>query len=416
MTGLAGEDMSQPISLTALEDLIASGSLKFTPELQRAFDDDRKSFLSKVARSIILRSIITYNVYLPLDIFLLPKTWAITTALHCLVVTPYFIFAGLMLRRQPGILVRDGMAAFFPVLQVLQIMIIYRLNTGLADWQYQYLAVMVIVYTNINQMLDMRFALFATFLSAFIYLATIITSPCPVSVKAAAAGMAFAAALLSLEARARLERGHKHQFLRRLRDRLQRHEAENAASRDALTGLSNRRHFDERTTVIWLAARAPAMPVSIIMLDIDHFKLFNDHYGHPAGDHCIKRVAAAISSVPRGQADLAVRFGGEEFLLLLPGIPLQIALQTAERVRRAGEIMAIPHDPSPTSHVVTVSLGVATIFPFVGPTQEARLIAAAEITGVEVATIEELARRYAADQPSLIRLNYGLQRHRGGGL
>jgi diguanylate cyclase (GGDEF)-like protein len=352
--------MSQSISLTALEDLIASGNLKFTPELQRAFDDDRKSFLSKVARSIILRSLITYNIYLPLDIFLLPKTWAISTALHFLVVTPYFIFAGLMLRRRPGILVRDGMAAFFPVLQVIQIMIIYRLNTGLADWQYQYFAVMVIVYTNINQMLDMRFALFATFLSAFIYLAAIITSPCPVSVKAAASGMAFAAALLSLEAKARLERGYKQHFLRRLRDRLQRFEAENAASRDALTGLSNRRHLDERATVIWLAARAPAMPVAIIMLDIDHFKLFNDHYGHPAGDHCIKRVAGAISSVPRGQADLAVRFGGEEFLLLLPGATQDIALQTAERVRRAVEVMAIPHEPSPTSPVVTVSLGVAT--------------------------------------------------------
>ncbi len=352
--------MSQPISLTALEELIASGSLKFTPELQRAFDDDRKSVLAQAASGIILRSLITYNLFLVLDVVLLPKTWIIATALHLLVVTPYFIFVGLMLRREPGMLVRDGMASLFSVLVILQVMIIYRLNTGLAAWQYQYFAVMVIVYTNINQMLDMRFALLATGLNSLIYLTAILTSACPAPVKICACGMIFAASLLSLEAKIRLENGHKAQFLRRLRDRLQRHEAENAAGRDALTGLSNRRHFDERTTVIWLAARAPAMPVSIIMLDIDHFKLFNDHYGHPAGDHCIKRVAAAISSVPRGQADLAVRFGGEEFLLLLPGVPLQIALQTAERVRRAVELMAIPHEPSPTSHVVTISLGVAT--------------------------------------------------------
>jgi diguanylate cyclase (GGDEF)-like protein len=352
--------MSQPISLTALEDFIASRSVRLTPDLQQAFEDDRKSFLSKAARDIVLHSIIAYNLYFLLDICLLPKTCAIAAALHFLVVTPYFIVTGLILRRQPRLLVRDGMGSLFSVLVVAQIMIIYRLNTGLADWQYQYFAVMVVIYANISQMLDMRFALFATGLNGFIYLAAILTSPCPASVKICACGLFITAALLSLEAKFRIERGHKLHFLRRLRDRLQRHEAENAASRDALTGLSNRRHLDERATVIWLAARAPAMPVAIIMLDIDHFKLFNDHYGHPAGDHCIKRVAGAISSAPRGQADLAVRFGGEEFLLLLPGATQDIALQTAERVRRAVEVMAIPHEPSPTSPVVTVSLGVAT--------------------------------------------------------
>jgi len=352
--------MPQPISLTALEALIASRKLKFTPELDRAYEDDRKSYLAKAARYIVLRTIITYNIFLPVDIFLLPKTWAIASALHLLVVTPYFILAGLVLRRQPGMLVRDAIGTLFPVLQVLQIMIIYRLNSGLADWNYQYFAVMVIVYTNINQMLDMRFALVATLLSTFIYLTALLGSPCPLAVKVAAASMGASGAYLSLTAKQRLERSHKHQFLRRLRDRLQRLEAENAASRDALTGVSNRRHLDERTTIIWHAASAAAMPVSIIMLDIDHFKLFNDHYGHPAGDHCIKRVASAISSVPRGQEDLAVRFGGEEFLLLLPGVTHEIAMQTAERVRRAVEAMAIPHETSPTSHVVTISLGVAT--------------------------------------------------------
>jgi len=162
--------------------------------------------------------------------------------------------------------------------------------------------------------------------------------------------------------------------LRRLADQMLRDEAANEASRDALTGLANRRALDRRTDELWEAH--VAVPVAVVMVDVDHFKLFNDFYGHPAGDVCLKRVAGAIASELRGENDLAVRFGGEEFVLLLPDTDLAMAVQIGERVRRAIEALAVPHETSPTSDVVTASLGVAAAI--LGAKTAAMLVAGAD--------------------------------------
>jgi diguanylate cyclase (GGDEF)-like protein len=358
--------MPLPISLAALEEVIRSGNSSLPAALDKAFEDDRKNFLAKVASAIVLRSIISYNIFLLLDWLLLPKTLLISAFLHLCVVTPYMIIVSQVIRTRPQRWVSDSLSALFPVLMVVQIMTIYRLNcfapgTAQAAGEYQYLALLAMVFTNTNQLLDMRFALAASAATAAIYLAALMHSPAPEAVKITGAAIMLACAYISLEAKHRLERGHKYNFLRRLRERMHRDEAENEASRDALTGLSNRRHFDDRATA--LAAAAEPSPITLVMIDIDHFKLFNDRYGHQAGDHCLKRVAGVLSAALRGQDDLAIRFGGEEFLLLLPQTPLETGLQIAERVRRAIETMAIPHEASPTSPVVTASLGIAA-----GPT------------------------------------------------
>jgi diguanylate cyclase (GGDEF)-like protein len=342
---------------------------RFFPALEAAFESDRRNFISAHARFIILRAIIIYNMALPLDFLLAPDTAWLAAALHFGVVTPMMVFAGLWTPQSRNPLVRDAPAALVPLLIIGQIMLIYHLNQhGLrqsagAD-QYQYLAVIVMVYTNINQPLDVRVAVATTFALGFVYLAVLLPGPSPMAVKLVGTGLMFAAAYLSLGAKARLEVSARHAFLRRLHDRLQRVEAEDEASRDALTGLSNRRHFGERTAALWGAVPPGAgligmAPMAIVMIDIDHFKLFNDRYGHPAGDRCLKRVAGAIASVLRGGDDLAVRFGGEEFLLFLPDTGLEVAVQIAERVRRAIEALSIPHDGAAGGTIVTASLGVA---------------------------------------------------------
>jgi diguanylate cyclase (GGDEF)-like protein len=354
------EFMPQQITLAALEQMIGIGETKLPPAFKAVMERDRADLLASASRRLVIRSAVIYNLFLPLDFLVLPKTAWLSVALHFGIVTPAILLAGLLAQRHPGTWWRNIAGALVPVLMAAQIMLIFRLNSGPAPAPYQFLAVLVMVYTNINQALPMRVAWATSAAVVALYLGALLTSAVPEAVKITGAAMMLSAMHLSLEAKTRLAKTDVHQFLGRLRDRLQRFEAENEANRDALTGLSNRRHFEERTAALWAAAAAaPAEPVAIIMIDIDHFKLFNDVYGHPAGDHCIKRVAGTIAAALRQPDDLAVRFGGEEFVLLLPNTLPETAIQISERVRRAVEAMAIPHDTSPTGAVVTASLGVA---------------------------------------------------------
>ena len=127
---------------------------------------------------------------------------------------------------------------------------------------------------------------------------------------------------------------------------------------DSLSGLPNRRAFDVRLASTWLAA-APNYPISLVMMDVDHFKLFNDTQGHLEGDNCLRMIGGAIDSVVR-QGDFAARYGGEEFIMLLPGVDAGESLEIAERVRRTIEGLKIPHQAAPLG-TVSISVGVATL-------------------------------------------------------
>jgi len=146
---------------------------------------------------------------------------------------------------------------------------------------------------------------------------------------------------------------------------------------DALTGLGNRRYFDDTLAAAWDACAASREPLSLIMFDIDHFKKFNDSQGHQAGDECLRRVAAAVTSSTRDAPDKAARYGGEEFAVILPNTPPEGARVVAERIRKAIEASAIAHPAAGPPGVVTVSLGVATLIPR-APLTAAALIEAAD--------------------------------------
>lgn len=130
---------------------------------------------------------------------------------------------------------------------------------------------------------------------------------------------------------------------------------------DSLTGLANRRHFDQHLKDEWARARRNQTSLSLIMVDIDYFKPYNDEYGHPAGDQCLKQVAQALQGVPRRSADLVARYGGEEFALILPDD--SDAEDIAEQCRKTIEWLRIPHEYSDIADVITISLGVATVKP-----------------------------------------------------
>jgi diguanylate cyclase (GGDEF)-like protein len=137
---------------------------------------------------------------------------------------------------------------------------------------------------------------------------------------------------------------------------------EELASLDGLSGLANRRGFDRELEREWKDASERREPLALMMVDIDHFKLFNDRYGHVAGDTCLRAVGETLSLVTLENAVLVARYGGEEFALLLPGLDIEQATALAEEARKAIEDLAINHSESPLGHV-SISIGVDSIVP-----------------------------------------------------
>ena len=134
------------------------------------------------------------------------------------------------------------------------------------------------------------------------------------------------------------------------------------AESDALTGLANRRRFEDTLACEHERARRSGLPFSLVLLDVDYFKKFNDRYGHVAGDDCLRRVAAAIATGPRRPTDLAARYGGEEFAVVLPDTDAEGARAVAEKIRLAVQALGVAHADSPCG-AVTISLGVHTCRP-----------------------------------------------------
>ncbi len=146
---------------------------------------------------------------------------------------------------------------------------------------------------------------------------------------------------------------------------------------DALTGVANRRRFDTALESEWARARRSQLPLAVAMIDIDQFKLYNDHYGHPAGDLCIQRVAQALAGCVRAEVDLLARYGGEEFALVLPGADLATGRAAAERAGQAVAELRLPHERA-THGILTVSVGVAAVWPGPDLTADALLRSADE--------------------------------------
>jgi diguanylate cyclase (GGDEF)-like protein len=147
------------------------------------------------------------------------------------------------------------------------------------------------------------------------------------------------------------------------------------ATTDPLTGLPNRRLFDERLRVEWQRASRQGKSLGLVAIDVDHFKHYNDRFGHPAGDECLKQVAGAIDAARRS-VDVAARIGGEEFAILLPDVDAAGIASVAERVRRAVEHLGLDH-PQAESKVVTISIGTAVGTP-IGSAKASDLMNAAD--------------------------------------
>ncbi|TFW29326.1 diguanylate cyclase [Massilia horti] len=156
---------------------------------------------------------------------------------------------------------------------------------------------------------------------------------------------------------------HMAEVCVRVRARLQAAHAGQAALVDPLTRIANRRHFDSVLAKEWQRAARNGAPLSLIVLDVDHFKLYNDALGHAAGDAALQQVAAALQSHALRPTDLSARYGGEEFVLLFAETELDNAMRIAEAIREHVEGLHLPNPGVSGSAVITVSIGVASIVP-----------------------------------------------------
>lgn len=195
-----------------------------------------------------------------------------------------------------------------------------------------------------------------TFVS-FVVSALVHALPVPVLVRAC--GFLLVTAATSGVAAWQLEKQSRRSFLEgRLIAQLAEH--------DALTGAKNRRVFDEHLARLWQQAIEDGRRLAILLVDVDHFKAYNDRYGHQAGDVALRRVASAVQTQVSRPLDVLARYGGEEFAVILYDIDGRQAREIAERIRLAVSAMGIEHRDSHVGHVVTISIGVAAIQPTPG--------------------------------------------------
>lgn len=204
--------------------------------------------------------------------------------------------------------------------------------------------------------LHFRPALICVVLTIVSFAASALVFDLPLIVLLRSGAFLVSTAVISAMATWQIERQSRRSFLEgRLIAQLAEH--------DALTGAKNRRVFDEQLTRLWQQAVDDRRPLAILLIDVDHFKDYNDHHGHQAGDVALQQVAKAVQAQIHRPLDLLSRYGGEEFAALLYDIDAAQACDIAERIRRAVGALAIEHRGSRVARVVTISIGIAAIQP-----------------------------------------------------
>ena len=352
------------VTLDVLEAFMAvrKRGLAFPPAIEQQFETDTAARRCQRLVTGILVSVVIYNCFLIGDWLLVPDVFWLAVALHFTLVTPWMLLAAWVISQRPSPFIRESLAASLPLLIILQIDFGFAMTTSASAAHYQYVVIPTLLYANVSlHRLAFPFARVITGAIVLCHSTLVLTiaslsTPVAIMVLAQLAACAY----ITLVANYQMERDLRRTYLFALRDRLRHAQADAAARRDALTGLANRHHLDEELCKLWAMPEEDASPVSIVLVDIDHFKHLNDRYGHASGDLCLKRVAAVLTTELRGTGDHAVRFGGEEFLLLLPKMEMVNAMRIAERVRRAIEAAAIPNEGASLRGVVTASFGVAS--------------------------------------------------------
>lgn len=302
------------------------------------------------------RAILIYNAFLVVDYLVLPEVAEISAFLHFCVITPAMIFLSRVYVKAKTLRIQELAWSFNTILVFSQILFIVWIAHNEARSHYLALVLLVVIFYNIERPVSFRLAQRVNILMLFGFVGAVATTAIPLDVVVIGMLVLLTTIYTTMRANWRLERDLRFSFLRLLQDEARLKLAQKDAFIDPLTGLHNRRFLGE-----FIAAKLGVETVmGVIIADIDHFKFYNDNYGHQAGDKCLCRVASTIALQMTGTSDSVIRYGGEEFLILLPGADLAKTLATAERLRAAVEALAIARDATETEGIVTASFGVAS--------------------------------------------------------
>lgn len=361
---------------------------RLPPALERRFASETDADRNRQIRFWLGVALAISWLTLALDVSTNPDVWWLALLLRACVVTPAFLVARRLLAPARSTSLA-GLASAAPlVITLLVTLVMFAVSANFDILRSAIVQCVMIVWISVIIPLRVRhavaFAVLALALgdaingAAATWHHTIVDRPDLI----VATHMIV---VLSVFARVVAERETRRSFLLGLGLQIRAEDLARSNARlvemsntDPLTGLANRRFFDKALEQAWQDVPVAGAPVALMMIDIDHFKLFNDAAGHLEGDRCLTAIAHTIADQVRGQQDIAARFGGEEFIVLMPRTPLDAAVNVAERVRSAVAALQLFHPGRSGRSFVSVSIGVAAMRPSASGATSAKLIATAD--------------------------------------
>ncbi len=359
-----------------------SRTLRFTESLEARYEAATGEARTRhLVRCCILGMTLS-NAFVASDLKTIPDAIFYSLALHFLVLTPFCSASAFYMARNPAPWRRETVMTACAAVLLFGTCGLLSLSRAP---QSGYLCTVFVLYlTFMNLAVRLRFAWCMGFSAASVASssAVILLHPgLPDGVPLMLVMIMFTTATYTLHAAYTIEHAERRGFLLMLEQRLDAEELAQAnatlnrlSSTDALTGLANRRTFDAQLARSWSQAGShagsPAKSLALLMIDVDHFKSYNDHHGHPQGDACLAQAAAAMAQHLRCGQDLLARYGGEEFALIMADADLAEAVRVAERIRCAVEDYALPHGGPGAGPTVTISVGVAALCPAKGGTPQ----------------------------------------------
>ncbi len=351
-------------------------ALRFAPPLEARYRRETGRARAGMLLTQGLVALLAYDFFIVGDYILEPKLIVRAAIIRFAIVTPLVLLVALLVRRSESAFVMESSAAFLCMIGSVSIVYLHTGGVDRFSSSSQTGLVLVLLVANCMLRIEQPYAVattgFVLLLDAF---AIIIDRQLAAPQKMFHGGIMVWVAILTLTANFTLSRERRYSYLLQLRGRLQHRLLAKANSEltalsatDRLTGLPNRRSYDERLIELWHVSFERGEPLSAIMIDVDHFKRLNDAHGHPYGDRVLQRVASLLQQALRGQSDFVARFGGEEFIVLLPNADSSTAVKVAERIRVLVQVAGSPalQRESPTLPLntwSTVSCGVSTALP-----------------------------------------------------
>jgi diguanylate cyclase (GGDEF)-like protein len=323
-----------------------------------------------------LIAIALFDLFLIADYFGAPHDFRRAFIVRVLIITPLCLVVNASMLQRPGMVVRESSIAFAACLAGLTQLYLEANKSAVASAYVQSAVLAVVLFANIVMRLRFPYA-FATSVVMlagdllFLRLDHMLNR----QEKILGMGLMIGATAITLVANYSACREERLNYLLNLRDEmlvqdLNRLNAQllRKSESDALTGLANRHSFDTQFAELWKRAIVSGTALSVVVVDVDHFKQLNDRYGHLYGDEVLRRIGSLLQQALRAKDDFAARFGGEEFVILLPGTSQLAAVHVAERLCKMVELAGFPAlDPSQkpydASTIATVSCGVATAYP-----------------------------------------------------